>query len=204
MSENEGKQKKKGLWWKVLLGLFALMIVGSMLGGDDEPASDSTNAGAQEVAQTETTKATAKTVAEKKYGVGDAITVGEVKWVVGTPEKKDIIKSGNEYTDPAKPNGIFIVIPLTAELIGKESGTIDDSQLKIVDAKGRSFNATSDFNVSVLLGDTNIFLKQVNPNVPVKGTAVFDIATDATGLRLEISDLKMFSGAKPGYVELGL
>ena len=204
MSENEGK-KKKGLWWKVLLGLFALAIVGSALGGDEEQSTTAdTQAPAQEVSQSQTTQPKPTTVAEKKYNIGDAITVGEVKWVVGTPEKQDIIKGSNEYMDPAKPSGVFIVIPLTAELIGKESGTIDDSQLKIIDSKGRSFKATSDFNVSVLLGDTSIFLKQVNPNVPVKGTAVFDIATDATGLRLEISDLKMFSGSKPGYVELGL
>jgi len=49
MSENEGKQKKKGLWWKVLLGLFALAIVGSAMGDSEEPsATEGTQAPAQE------------------------------------------------------------------------------------------------------------------------------------------------------------
>ena len=140
---------------------------------------------------------------KKEVKVGEALTVGEVKWVAGNPEKTSMIESGNEFIKPAKANGVFIIVPLTAELIGKESGTIDSSQFNIVDSKGRKFRPTDNTDVMMILSDSSIFLKQVDPNVPVNGKAVFDIATDATGLKLEIKDLRTFSNEK-GYVDLGL
>jgi len=203
MSENEGKQKKKGLWWKVLLGLFALAIVGSALGDSEEPSTTGgTQAPAQEVAQTETTRPTPTTVAVKKYGIGDAITVGEVTWVIKSAEKKDIIPPRDNYSKPAKPKGVFVVVSLNAELVGKESGSISGSQLKVVDSKNRKFEATDDYQSRENAGDSIIY-EQVNPNVPIDGTVVFDIAKDSADLALEIGDLRMFYDDK-GYVQLGL
>ncbi len=206
MSEVKEKKKRKGLWWKIPLGVFALLIVVSVISGNndkkDTPASNSP--ATTEVSQSNKNDTLDTTQAKKKIGVGEAITVGEVKWIVGVPEKKEIIKGANSYQTPAKPNGVFIVVPLTAELVGKESGTIDSSQLKIIDSAGRSFEPTDDFNVAIIYTDASIFLKKVNPNVPIKGVAVFDIAKDAKGLKLKIDDLRSFGASDPQNVELGL
>ena len=196
---------KKVLLW-VGIALIVIAIIAAIGGGGGK--KEQTDKGGQPIS---TSKPSAKTEAETKSEtienkiakVGEALTVGEVKWVAGSPEKTAEIESGNQFISPAKANGVFIVVPLTAELIGKESGTIDSSQLAIVDSNGRKFKPTENAEVFTILGDASIFLKQVNPNVPVNGKAVFDVAPDATGLKLEIKDLRLLSNEK-GYIDLGL
>lgn len=179
--------------------LIVLGIIGSIMGGDStDTSSTSSSSKEKSVAKTETT--------EKKdtsVKIGEEITVGEVKWIVNKAERLSEVKPDNEYGTVAKPNGTFVMVDMTAELVGKESGTIDSSQLKVVDSQGRKFEPTDNFDVSVNLGDAWIFLKQVNPNVPLSGKAVFDIANDAQGLKLEIHDLRFGSNDK-GYVDLGI
>lgn len=188
---------KKILKWGgiAFVGLIVLGIIVSALGGGKEEKTGGSNQAKQ--ASTEVKK-------ENSVKVGESLQVGEVKWVAENPQKTAEIKSSNEYIAPAKANGVFVIVDLTAELTGKDSGTVDSTQFKIVDSKGRSFDATTESDVFVAIDSKNlIFLKQVNPNVPVKGKAVFDIAADATGLKLQIKDLRFGSDEK-GFVELGI
>lgn len=180
-------------WW--VWGIAIFLLIGIASGGGDQPATKSNTA--QEASQE---KPEEKDTAVK---LNQPLQVGEVKWVATKVEKMDILKSSNEYQDSAKPNGVFVKVDLTAELTGTESGTIDGNQLKIIDSKGRKFSDSSNFDVSVILGDRSIVLKQVNPNVPINGSVVFDVAKDATGLKLEIEDLRFTSDDK-GLIDLGI
>lgn len=137
----------------------------------------------------------------KTVKLNQPIQVGEVKWVVTKFEQMTSIPSDNEFIKPAKAAGKFIKVTLTAELLGKESGTIDSNQLKLMDSQNRKFEVTQNTDVSMILGDKWLFLKQVNPNVPVSGIAIFDVAKDAKGFKLEIGDLRFGSDEK-GYVKL--
>ena len=49
----------------------------------------------------------------------------------------------------------------------------------------------------------SLLLKQVNPNVPISGFVTFDIPEDATGLKLEIGDLRLTSSDSE-LVDLGI
>ncbi len=195
---------KKALLWGGIALIVIIVIAAIAGGGGDKKGSDkSSNQAVSSSSEQSPGKTEAKKEDKKEVKVGETLTVGEVKWVAANPEKTNTIKSDNEFIKPAKASGVFVIVPLTAELIGKESGTINESQLNIVDSKGRKFKTTDNSDVMMLMSDSSIFLKQVNPNVPVNGKAVFDIATDATGLKLEIEDLRAFSNEK-GYIDLGL
>ncbi|MHB0977763.1 MAG: DUF4352 domain-containing protein [Candidatus Aquicultorales bacterium] len=188
--------KKLLKWGAIAFGaLIVIGIIASALGGGKEEKTGGSNEAKQ--VSTEEKK-------ESAVKIGEPLQVGEVKWIAENPQKTAEIKSSNEYVAPAKANGVFVIVDLTAELTGKDSGTVDSSQFKIVDSKGRSFDATTESDVFVAIDSENlIFLKQINPNVPVKGKAVFDIAADATGLKLQINDLRFGSDEK-GFVELGI
>ncbi|MCL6473337.1 MAG: DUF4352 domain-containing protein [Firmicutes bacterium] len=193
--------KKVLLWGGIAVIVLVVIAAIASGGGNDKKGSDTNSK--QAVSSSSSEKSPTTTDAKKEVKVGETLTVGEVKWTAGSPERTDTIKSDNEFIKSAKANGIFVIVPLTAELVGKESGTIDSSQLNIVDSKGRKFKPTDNSDVLMLMSDSSIFLKQVDPNVPVSGKAVFDIATDATGLKLEVEDLRAFSNEK-GYIDLGL
>lgn len=187
-------------WWFIAIcAVVVIAAIASAGGGNKESSDTSKSEGTAKQASTEAEKPKKNTVK-----VGEPLQVGEVKWTATNPEKKAEIPPDNEFSKAAKANGVFVIVNLTAELTGKDSGTIDSSQLAIVDSKGRSFKSTDDFEAYSNLGsDVSIFLKQVNPNVPVKGKAIFDIAADATGLKLQIKDLRFASDEK-GFVDLGI
>ncbi len=181
------KAKKVGLG--ILTILILLIVVGMLVqSGKSEPA--------EKTSQSTKTEPTVKTVNK-----GEEIQVGEVKWKVLEVDKKSSISNGLQKV---KPGGVFVVVSLRAELLGKESGIIDSSQLKIVDNQNRVFERSAEGQTALeMSGEEGLFLKQVHPNVPIEGYAVFDVPTDATGLKLKIEDFRLLSG-EYGYVNLGI
>ncbi|MCD6194679.1 DUF4352 domain-containing protein [bacterium] len=178
---------------KVGLGILAILILLIVIGVLAQPNESEPT---QKTTQSTETEPTVKTVNK-----GEEIQVGEVRWKVLNVEKKSSISNGFQKV---KPGGVFVIIDLRAELLGKESGTIDSGQLKIVDSQNRVFEHSTDGQTALeLSGEEGLFLKQVHPNVPIEGYAVFDVPTDATGLKLKIEDFRLLS-SKYGYVNLGI
>jgi hypothetical protein len=150
------------------------------------------------------TKGTQTPAAEeaKTVNVNEDIQVGEVRWKVLEISKAESISG--DYGQSTAASGVFIVVNLEAELLGKESGTIDSSQFAIIDDKDRVFESSTDGSSALLWANKEtLFFKQVNPNVPITGYAVFDVAKDAVGLKLKIKDLRFASDEK-GFVNLGI
>jgi len=175
------------------LGLIVLIIVIAAVsgGGKKETTQQPT-----QPAKTETKKEEVKTAK-----VGQEVQVGEVKWIVMDVKKQNDIWNGFQRV---KASGVFVVLQLKAELLGKESGTIDANQLEILDNKDRTFKYSTEGQTALITsGKQEFFLKQVNPNVPVTGYAVFDVATDAQGLKLKIKDLRLLS-SEYAFVDLGI
>lgn len=218
MSEDEQKQTepvkvqivKKPLykrWWAMaLIAIVAISAISSLASSDEEggASKESSNGQVTEASQqkTEQNDDAAGETEEKSYGVGDDIQVGEVKWkVLNAPTKtKEIVSEFDKET----ASGVFIIIELQAELTGKESGEVSSSQFKIIDSQDRKFETNDDGEIALSMEDKETFMMtQVNPNVPVTGFTVFDIPEDATGLKLEIGDLRMF-GDETGLVDLGI
>lgn len=140
-------------------------------------------------------------VVEADVSLGQEIVTGDIKWVVDAPEKKTTLDADNDNMEPVTADGIFIVVPLTVEVLGKETGLIMPDQLKLIDSQGRRFAADEDPYVSLTVAENLIFNKQLNPNVRTKGIVVFDVAEDAKGLRLEVNDSAFTT---KGYIELGI
>lgn len=204
----------------VLLSLLVIAIgigiVGAATGGKKTETEAPKQAENKPAQKTETAAAPAVASApepEKKdentVKVGEPITVGAISWIVQTPQKMATISSTNEFIDPAQASGVFVLVPVTVEQVSGERGTLEPSMAKIVDSRGRTFDeinymSASSFNVSMAMGAEKMLTYiQLNPNVPVSRTCVFDIAPDATGLKLEINSGGMTARYR-GYVELGI
>ena len=167
--------RKWWFWVIVVFGLIAVVcamsgIFGTLVSGPKEepellePIQPEPEA-EEEVTEPEpATEEPAPTV-----NVGENITVGEVRWKVLNAEKKDQIEQ--EYGEPLTADGVFVVIKLEAELLGKESGTILGSQFKLVDSAGRSFETDSDATMGLIFGETKpIIFEEIHPNVPRRAT----------------------------------
>lgn len=130
--------------------------------------------------------------------MNENIQVGEVRWKVLEVQQPADIKG-------KAASGKWTIVHLEAELLGKETGSISSSQLILVDSKDREFESNSEGNIqlSIMEEKKTFMFTDVNPNVPVDGWAAFDIAKDASGLKVKIKDLRMFS-EEYGLVELGL
>lgn len=129
--------------------------------------------------------------------MNENIQVGEVRWKVLEVQQPVDIRG-------KAPSGKWVIVHLEAELLGKETGSISSSQLMIVDNKDRTFEHNIDGEMQLIIDEKKTFtFTDVNPNVPVDGWAAFDIAQDATGLKLKIKDLRTFSD-EYGLVDLGI
>jgi hypothetical protein len=187
--------KKIIKWGLIGLGVLIVIAIIASAGGGDKKAKEKIEPSAEKSA----TKSEIKTVA-----LNEDVRVGEVRWKVLEVKKAEAIEK--EFGEPEKANGVFIIVKLEAELLGKESGTVDASQLSIIDSQKRTFKHSNEGQTALMVSKgfkESLFLKQVNPNVPISGWVAFDIAKDASGLKLKIKDLRMFS-SKYEYVDLGI
>lgn len=134
--------------------------------------------------------------------VNENLQVGDVAWKVLEVNKQATV--GDDQYSKATASGIFVVVKIGAELTGKSSGTVDSTQFAIIDSKDRSFSPSTEGGTAISMSNKKeLFLQQVNPNVPIEGYIVFDVAKDATGLKLKIKDLVLTSD-KYGFVNLGI
>lgn len=137
----------------------------------------------------------------KTVKVNEDIRIGEVRWKVLEVSKTETIAS--DYGEPKTANGVYVIVKLEAELLSKEGGSISNSQFAVVDSKERVFTHSTDGELALPSEKKTFVFKDVNPNVPITGYAVFETAKDVTGLKLKIKDLRLFSD-EYGLVELGL
>lgn len=114
--------------------------------------------------------------------LGESVTVGKTRWIITSPERRSEIPTS--FGETQKPGGVYIVVDCSVEFLNQEGGVIFSNNLKLTDAKGRSFSPAE----GMAYPGSPIFGKRMNPNVPMTGKAVFDVATDATGLVIEIVD----------------
>jgi len=90
-----------------------------------------------------------------------------------------------------KADGIFLVVDVTIENIGKESKTIWASNIKVVDDQKRTFehDTAAEF---YLENDQKFIFEQLQPGLPKTGKIVFDVPKDIRGV-LQISADSMWS-----------
>lgn len=174
---------------KILKGV--LIIVGvlvllALLGGSPQEQTTTTT----ETKTTTTTEQPAATepVATKQYGIGDRVEVGELAYTITGMRTAPLVGS-NDFG--ARADGIFMIVDMKIENLGKESKTIDSSMMKAIDSQSRTFDSD---NEAWAYLENNLFLKQVQPGLPASGQVVFDVP-QGESFSVEVSG-GMWSGKK--------
>lgn len=148
--------------------LFGLMIAAAGCSSNSNPEKG--------IVYASTPKATMTT-----YNIGDKVVVGNLTYTVNKIEKAEYV--GNQYGS-VRANGIFVVVDMTIENNGKEPTTISPDYAKIISPQGRTYN--NDQINSVYL-NSNILVKQIQPQQLVSGQALYDIRRGIT-CNLQVTD----------------
>ena len=74
------------------------------------------------------------------YNIGDRVVVGDMAYTVTNVRKANSV--GDKYLGD-EADGIFVIINMKIENLGKESKTISTSYVQIVDSQGRTFDSDS-------------------------------------------------------------
>ncbi|MEU8055226.1 DUF4352 domain-containing protein [Microbispora bryophytorum] len=177
-------QKKGGGCLKALLigaaVLMGLIVLGTILkgGGQDDT----------QVNLTDTPEHATQTDKPKKPqvpGLGDVVKDGKFAFKV-TKVEKGLPQVGEGFT-VSKAQGQYVLIHLTVKNIGDEAQMFSDSAQKLIDAKGRTFDADSGA-AALGLTDSNAFLNNINPGNAVNGILLFDVPKDIKLKAVELHD----------------
>ncbi len=174
------EQEKKNNWFvrhkllTVIIVIVVIMVIGGSKGDNSSNSPSSTTESKQE-------EATAN------FKMNELVTSGDLAFIVTKmTEAKSL---GNAYTSK-DAQGIFKIITIDVENVGKETKMIDSSMIKLKDDQDRTFERSIDGQTAKGLaqGQFDLFLQQVQPGLSVTGEIVFDIPADATGLVLQVKD----------------
>lgn len=167
---------------KIILGIFVLFFIVALLSGGDSTSDKgaSSNIASDQVQENTTTSEAASEPTSEIYKVGDKVVVGDRAYTI--TDVKTASSVGDDFTKK-EATGVYVIVTMTIENIGKESATMGTSDVKIIDSEGRTFE--SDTNAWIALKN-NILLKQIQPGLPVTGETIFDVPKGITG-NLQVS-----------------
>lgn len=181
----------------VLLGLILIAGLSTALsgggGGDTDTAATAGAAEAPGVADAaKDTGAKQKAAKAKPPGArtGMAVRDGKFEFVV-TKVTNGPKRIGDEYLNET-PQGRFLLITVKVTNIGDEARQLSDSNQKLFDTKGRSYEAHS--TAAMLLPSNKVLFENINPGNAVTGTLVFDIPREAQPGKLELHDSLLSGG----------
>lgn len=199
----------------VMVGVVVLLGILGALAGSDVPdaATGSTGApapaaapgdtvGDTEPAAEPTAEPVTEPTAEPVYGIGQDVLVGDVRWrLLEATDVGPTLVSANQYVADATTAGTFVQVRFEVE--NRTSDQLLFSDVELVDAQGRTFNDTSDFEVLMHLpNEEQCVLEQLNPNVPQICRMIFELPADAQNLHLQVGDLVPFRG-REAQIALG-
>ena len=179
---------------KIILGVFVLLVIVGLFGsGGNNTSNDSTSnqvgsSGdntsnvntSNQVQEPATTSEAAVKQTPETYKVGDRVVVGERAYTI--TDVRTASSVGDNFTKQTA-TGIFVIVTMNVENIGKESATMSSTDVKIIDSEGRTFE--SDTEAWTALKE-NILLKQIQPGLPVVGQTIFDVPKGITA-NLQVS-----------------
>ncbi|WP_066248528.1 DUF4352 domain-containing protein [Neobacillus drentensis] len=136
------------------------------------------------------------------YKVGNKFKVGDFEYVITSIKEDRVIKSDNQFIKNKETQGKFAIIDFTVMNLDKEARMVDSSLFLIKDSKDREYEPMVDGDIMMLLGDSNLFLEDVNPGLSRKGKIVFELPTDVKSYSLEVSSGVGWSGGKYKTIKL--
>jgi len=129
--------------------------------------------------------------------IGETVAVGDVAWTV--TDAKEANRLTAEFANPLQ--GDFVIVNFDFKNNDSEPVTLDNQSLALIDSEGNKSQADSN-KFQYLPKDRNIFLQRINLGVSQQGQAIFTVASDASGFKLQAGDTAALSDEN-GYVDLG-
>jgi len=135
-----------------------------------------------------------------EYKIGDKVTVTKqdnVAYIVKSAEKAEKIKiNTSQGLKEIKPQGMFILVKIDIENVGKKATNALNSELSLVDKENRTFEP--DTNTQALMPNTlGAEGIRLQPGMPITITEIYDIPISASGLKLEIVRFGFFFAREP-------
>jgi len=193
--------------WTIFLVLILLSIIGGIFSGIKDGATPSgTRTNISESGGVATEQPTQKSI--QTFQIGQAVLVDDIAYrvnKVSTASEVGEYYGEGEYATfmGEKANGIFVIVDLTIENKGKQSENLFASTVKISDNQEREFDYDTTAEI-YYKGDKKAisFGEQLQPGLPVSGVKIFDLPTNAKGLKLKIKGSGLSTAM--AYVDLGI
>jgi len=175
-------------WWFWLIIVFVIIIIASAGGGGKKQTTPS---------QTETLTT---------YSINQDIRVGDVRWkLIEVKNRGNILKASESRYPTIAENktttGKFIEITMEVENLGTEMKSV--TNLDIVDNKDRKFIPASDVSEWIPEEKEMFLLSNLNPNMPQQFTDIYELPSDAAGLKVKVGDLSLW-GDEEALIDLGI
>ena len=184
------------LFCLLLVGIIAAILPDADLSQEEEAATQTaeTATRAARAAVTQTAVAPAK--------MGEDVRVDEVRWhVLSAEDLGDTLSSSNRFVDSKTTAGRFIRVRFEIENLSND--LLSYGGLDLVDNRGREYASYSESFMFLPDEEECSFIENLNPNIPKICTVIYEVAADAAGLKIVVSDLKIL-GSDEKEIDLGL
>ena len=184
------------LFCLLLVGIIAAILPDADLSQEEEAATQTaeTATRAARAAVTQTAVAPAK--------MGEDVRVDEVRWhVLSAEDLGDTLSSSNRFVDSKTTAGRFIRVRFEIENLSND--LLSYGGLDLVDNRGREYASYSESFMFLPDGEECYIIENLNPNIPKICTVIYEVAADAAGLKIVVSDLKIL-GSDEKEIDLGL
>lgn len=121
--------------------------------------------------------------------IGEPVRDGAFEFTV-TKVEPGIERVGDEYVG-SDAQGQYVIVHLTVRNVANEAKLLSDSDQKLVDAQGRTFDAASG-EAAMSLPNSQTFLNNINPGNSVDGQLLYDVPKGAKLAGIQLHD-SMFS-----------
>ncbi len=189
---NVAKEGDNMVNWKskkmIALYIFLGVVV---LAGIFGSGNKDTSKGIQQAGGITQPELTETNVPEKEYLLGDEIQAGDFKWKITNPTTTPEI---GEYAFDSligkEANGIFLILDIEVENIGKKPKYLTDSYIRLIDEQNREFAPDTVAAIYLKPQGSALIFDQLNPGVTKKGKIVFDVPTG-----LKVANIKIKSSS---------
>jgi hypothetical protein len=163
--ENQPKQKTK--WWKIVLGVFVLLIIiGSLL-----PESKTRDGNEKQD--------TRETIVAEGVALGQTLVTPYFDVVINSARVEDRVRTGNQFSDLKPESGNrYLIMNVSYKNTDSESRMITDGILYI-EYNGKQYKF--DHSENVMAEGWGIFLDQINPLTLKTTNLVYKIPAEITG-----------------------
>jgi hypothetical protein len=167
-------------WQKVVVVFIVLGIIGAAGGSGSSTSTSSSSS--------------TKTEAAKPSGPAIGSTAADGKFAFAVWKVDCTKKTVGGALGTSTAQGHYCILTLSVKNIGKEAQTIFSSNMKLIDDQGREFQ--TDDMAQMNAGQTDLWLKEINPGNQLDGKLYFDVPADAKIVTAELHDSAFSGGVK--------